>query len=145
MPRSIQTSLLLPQDQEKTHLGPFRPGPLLAAFSPPQRRGGLARAVNRGAGGGVQVALSVPPGAISERAPASSEAGEEYQLHCYWAPSGARKRKLKGKYTPGINGPLLAANHPNWSLGCALPSLVKDMAFLLFRSISAFSEMFEGG
>lgn len=74
----------------------------------------------------------------------SSEACEEYQLHGYRAPSGAHKRKLKGIHTPGIKGPLLAANRRNWSLGCPLPPLVTDMVFLLFCSITPFSEMWEG-
>lgn len=68
----------------------------------------------------------MPPGAISERVPASSKAGEEYQLHGYWAPSGVHKRKLKGIHTPEIKGPLRTDNHQNWSLGCPLPPLVKE-------------------
>lgn len=76
--------------------------------------------------------------------PASAEAGQEYQLHGYRAPSGAHKRKLKGIHTPGIKGPLLAANHRNWSLGCPLPPLVKGMVFLWLCSITAFLEMCEG-
>lgn len=70
--------------------------------------------------------------------PKPSEAEEEYQLHSYWAPSGAHKKKLESIHMPAIKEPLLAANQPNWCLGCPFSTLVKDMVFLLFGSIAVF-------